>query len=214
MFRFKTKLFSTPSSLFKMAFIFVVSAVIATCGKKDDSSRSGGGPAPAPVQPTFGTGYVIQNGQEVLLSSVISNGPVHMPISVSWSFMANQLLVQRTEMFGVGTSVQKAYNGPIAVRGTMSIPATYALGNCQLPAGTYTIVPLRAGHWGPYGVINVPMFEAINGNVHLMFSFLNGVIVDPNADGVVDRIAGSLRLRKIRYGSQNINCFASSIYLN
>ncbi len=186
--------------------------LIISCGNKGDSSGSSGSPGPL-TNTNFGAGYVIP-GQEVLLSSVHSVGPWFLPVVMNWQFMANQAQIYQGSGFGYSTSIQKSYNGPIAARGTMTIPTTYRLGSCVIPAGSYTLVPLAAGQWGPFGFVNIPSFAAVSGGTQLLMSLIQGVIVDPNADGNADKVAGSLVFQRISSGAGTTNCIASSIYLN
>ncbi len=185
--------------------------LISACGKKDDSSSSGGGSAPQNT--VFGNGYVIPNGQEALLSSVTSSSLVE-PLTVQWNFMANQTIMNQQASYYGYARIQKSYQGPIAVRGNMIVRQNIFIGTCQVPAGTYTIVPLSQGSWGPFGIINIPSFAAISGSTQLMLSFTDAVIVDPNADGIVDQVAGRLNLQRVNYGAQTANCIATSVYLN
>ena len=196
----------------KIGIVMIAVALITSCGKKDDSSSNDG--AVAPGQNTvFGNGYGLPNGQEALLSSVTSTGSWGTPITVQWNFMGNQLAMQQASYLGYGR-IQKNYNGPIAVRGTMIVSQPVYFGMCNIPAGSYTIVPLSQGTWGPFGIINIPSFAAINGATQLQFSFTEAVIVDPNADGIVDQVAGRLTLQRMNYGAQTANCIATSVYLN
>lgn len=201
---------SLSNSIVILNLLFVFLAA-TTCSKKDDSS-SGSGASPIP-NTTFGTGYVTPGANEAVLANVPSRGPYDLPLSVSWSFMVDQARMQQTNVFGFGGSIQKTYRGAVAARGTMSVPTTFFAGGCTIPAGTYTLVPLAAGRWTA-GVVNVPSFEAVQGDTHVLLSLRNAIIVDPNGDGSADHLAGTLVFRKVSSATQTLNCFASSIYLN
>lgn len=195
----------------KAGVLMIALALMVSCGKKDDTSSDGGA---APVQSTvFGNGYIIPNGQEVLLSSVTSSSMVE-PLTIQWNFMANQSIVQQqSSYYGYGR-IQKSYNGPIAVRGTMIVSQNIFIGTCQVPAGAYNLIPLSQGSWGPFGIINIPSFAAVSGSTQLQFSFTDAVILDPNADGIVDKVAGRLTLQRMNYGAQTANCMSLPVYVN
>lgn len=109
-----------------------------------------------------------------------------------WQFIGNQSLMTYL-------SYPKIYSGAFFVRGSINISSSnynyggyngILAGQCILPVGQYTINPISVGTMNN-GIFELQQFEAIQGNVRIVFA-MSGQIKDPNGDGQVDGIFAQL----------------------
>lgn len=123
-----------------------------------------------------------------------------------WQFIGNQQLM--TYM-----SYPKIYSGAFFARGTLSIAAgnyNYGgysgilAGQCILPVGQYTINPISVGTMNN-GIFELQQFEAIQGNVRIVFG-MSGQIKDPNGDGQVDGIFAQLYAMQAMVNGSMMTC--------
>jgi hypothetical protein len=178
--------------------LFLTVALFAAC-QKNNSDNSGIATAPL-VQNQLLPGNCAQcNFAQAQLIQATSQGTNSFPVTINWQLIGEQTKIQ--QLLAVGWNPQKTYSGAIYARGGMTIAAVQnnlsGLGNvvlagyCQIPAGQYTLNPIQPGTMS-LGSFELPQFEAIQGAVRIVFTLSQAVVIDPNGDGVVDRIAGQL----------------------
>jgi hypothetical protein len=105
------------------------------------------------------------------------------------------------------TSPAKVYQGSVAARGNLVIPRGYSTLGCSIPSGTYQIFSNSPGTWSA-GTFQMPHLFAQWGNVQLQVA-MTGVVVDPDGDSLVDRLAGNFQILRVINGTVQ-NCFVNS----
>lgn len=186
--------------LWSLVAVIVTSTV--ACSKK--SSDNNPPPIYSPVNPYGGNlGCANCNFAQAPIMNAQSQGTASFNIAINWQILGDPNMMAQTQMaygggyttgypYG-GTTGQTLYTGPISTMGTMvlaqNINATY----CLLPQGQYTLSSPQAGQMSQ-GRLQFPQLVAVSQTtgVTVLFTFQNGVVVDSNGDGQVDRIYGLL----------------------
>jgi hypothetical protein len=182
----------TMTNLTKTILILVLSAGLFSCKNKDPENKGGGGPF-------YGYGnipgaYRLQTG-EMIIAQPRSEGPQDFPLQIFWQISGEAYRVQQLQWSA--TSIAKSYQGQVVARGTMTIPFNYNSMGCMIPAGQYQVASTGPGMWN-FGVYQFQSLTATNGAVTINMS-MNGIVIDPNGDGQVDHLSGSLRIMNV-YG--------------
>jgi hypothetical protein len=170
------------------ALVGVTTSMVA-CNKGGggDEGRIAGTPSPANHGIANCQGcQSLQNGTTLL--SVPAKGGTSFPVTFQLNIIADNQIMQQIAQ--AGWSVQKTYSGPIYMSGTMTVAANTYAGYCQIPAGTYQLGTLQVGQM-QMGTFMVSQVEAV-GPTRLVFSIGPAVVVDPDGNGVVDRIGGQI----------------------
>lgn len=178
----------------------LLSPLLLSCGNKGGSSSEGGG-NPAPI---YGSSAVLPGG-ELPLATAVSQGPDDLPFTVSWTIMGQAPLVQQLQW--MTTSPAKVYQGSTVARGTLTITVSYPAMGCLIPAGTYQIYSTAPGIWNA-GTFQFHQLMAQSGSLQLQIA-MTGVVVDPNGDSQVDRLAGNFQILRVINGTVQ-NCFVNS----
>ncbi len=190
-------------------------AVLISCQKKDSSNTS----YVAPVVPLTTAGIAGQcvgcSFAQVQLGEVMSEGTSSFPVRIFWRLIGDQVRVQ--QMAAYGSSV-KNYSGAIAVTGEFNVLSQITVGSsyytgyasgCVIPAGVYQINTLQVGN-ATNGSFTIPQFEAVSGATRVIFTLGNATLIDPNADGVLDRandhLYGQLVPVAMTNGAAQIQC--------
>lgn len=197
--------------------VFTLSfAVLISCQKKDSSNTNY--VAPLPTSPAATAGVCAGcNFPQMQMGELMSEGTSSFPVRIVWRLVGDQQRIQQTAAY-MGTSV-KNYSGPIAVTGEMNVLSqinignpyytTYANNGCVIPPGVYQINTLQVGN-ATSGSFTIPQFEAVMGATRVIFALGNATIVDPNADGILDRtndhLYGQLVPVAITNGAAQISC--------
>lgn len=172
-----------------------------SCGNKGSGSSEDSG---IPYYDHGIGGYTLPGG-EAILAQAVSEGPMDLPMTLSWSIYGQAPLVQQLQW--TTTSPAKTYQGLVNARGTLRIPFNYPMMGCMIPAGTYTVASTAQGRWSA-GIFQFPTLIAQNGATTLTMS-MSGVVIDPNGDSQVDRLSGGLQILRVMNGAVQ-NCFVSS----
>ncbi len=157
---------------------------LLACNKKKDD------PAPMPVVPVnaWAGGACSNCGfSSVEIAQPVSQGG---SASITWQILGDINIVN--QIASMGWSVSKLYSGPVVLRGTLTYNVARRAGNCEIPPGTYTIDTRTAGQM-QNGFVSVPELVA-TGPIQFSFGLVDGYIIDPNGDGLADRIGGTLRV--------------------
>lgn len=167
--------------------IFSVMALMTACQPKSDDSV-----ASTPLfQNCTGCGAFAQG----LLYSAGSQGPEPVTVkpvpSIQATFSVYGDSVRQQQLLLSGGSM-KSYSGPLFLNGAMDVNTPVTAGYCVIPAGHYQFQTVTVGQ-AQAGYFTVPMIQAI-GPVQLMFSVVDGVPLDPDADGAVNRVSVQLNL--------------------
>ncbi|MCK6599241.1 MAG: hypothetical protein L6Q37_12825 [Bdellovibrionaceae bacterium] len=173
-----------------------------------------------PINSLVTAGNCVQcNFAQVQLVQATSQGTNSFPVTINWQLIGEQVKIQ--QILAMGWNPQKTYSGLVYARGAMTISSSQAsyynvngilAGQCQIPAGQYTINPLQPGNMS-YGSFELPQFEAIQGAVRIIFQLGNAIIEDPNGDGQVDRIAGMLVPVQMIYNGATVACGDIGVYI-
>lgn len=166
-------------------------ALLVTAFTMTACNRGGGGGGAAPVAstPTFGScsGCNVIGSGTSLFSAPAKGGP-SFPVTFAFNVTGDNAIIQ--QILTAGWSAQKLYNGPIYVNGSFTVSSNTFAGGCQIPAGTYEMSTLQVGQMQS-GSFMVPQIEAI-GPTRLVFAMGPAVVVDPDANGTVDRIGAQI----------------------
>lgn len=186
----KTLSFS-QAKIFSKAIVVLALAMSVGCGKKD--SDSGGKVATSP----FEQAGVCQNcgtwGQGQLFVAT-SQGIPMFPVSINWQILGDVGAINMA--LQQSASPAKVYNGPIIARGGLTLQVQSQIGSCVIPAGQYNLNTLEMGQMSG-GVFGVNRIEAFNGSARMILSLQQGVVVDPNGDGVIDGVGGQLFVQQL-----------------
>lgn len=141
-----------------MALALSASLLVTACGKKG----GGGGSATTPVGPFGACG-----------GCTFSQG-VMMTANSSWGNVLNftmRLIGDSAQMAAQATSSSGRYTGPVMIDGTLVVTTQQNVGQCVIPAGTYTLSTVQPGQTtSSFGDFTVPQFQAV-GPVPLLLSF-------------------------------------------
>jgi len=191
----KTQTSNWNKKLWALWTVLIALSVMTTaCNKKDSNNNANNGiyydQFGNPISPG-GIGSCMNcNFAQGPLGTAQSQGGNSYPATITWNMIGDQNII--AQITAQGWNPQKTYTGPIALTGTMTMSqATYA-GNCSIPAGQYTLNSMQAGTMS-YGGISQVQLQAVIGGAQITFSLENAVVIDSNADGQIERIAGQLR---------------------
>lgn len=198
----KTKILS--QALVILAMVFSVS-----CGKKNDS---GGGVATSPFE-QFGACANCGTWGQGQIFTANSQGIPLFPVMINWQIIGDIGAINMAAQQSV--SVAKVYNGPIIARGGLTLNNQSMIGNCMIPAGQYQLNTLEVGQMSS-GILNISKLEAVNAGARIILSLQQGVIADPNGDGIVDILGGNLFVQQLQLPNGYImNCNDMyGVYLN
>jgi hypothetical protein len=168
-------------SLFAMALTF------SACQKKDSGSSAVLPPAQAVHSFGACTGCPVNPTVVVAAPSTHISG-LRFQFTVLGE-AADVALAQTS-----GQNPQSRYQGIIAVAGTLSVTSPLQVGQCLIQPGQYALSTLEGGIMTGRSFY-LPAFQAVGPTSFLMS--LDGGTLDPNADGVMDRIDGTLNVLQI-----------------
>lgn len=173
------------SKLFSAAALLAILGLSTACQPpKDDSVAA----TPLPFGPCANCGGFTQ---ATLYNSVAEGTPLEgsFPMRMEVRMVGDVLALQTLQAAGHSP---KNYSGPIFVDGLLTFLKPVTAGYCVIPAGAYRFQTLTAGQ-SQNGVFSIPQIQAF-GPTQLVFEIVKGLPLDPNADGVPDRVSFHLRL--------------------
>jgi hypothetical protein len=189
------------------------------CQKSNSSDNTIAAPIVNPNQILAGNCAQCNFAQAQLFNAA-SQGTSSFPVTVNWQFIGEQTKIIQTQQY-YGQSWQKLYSGMVYARGGLTIASVQSsygnfngvlAGQCQIPSGQYTLNPIQPGTMS-MGSFELPQFEAIGGAVRIVFQLRNAVVIDPNGDGQVDKIAGLLVPMQVFYNGGTITCNDMGVYI-
>lgn len=174
--------------------IFSIMALMTACQPKSDDSVAS--------TPLFQNCAGCGGFGQALLYSAGSQGPepgANGSIQATVALYGDVVRLQQLQAQG---STAKNYSGPLFMNGTMVVSRPVSAGYCVIPPGTYQFQTVTVGQ-SQAGAFSIPQLQAI-GPVQLMFTVTNGVPLDPDADGVPNRISVQLNLLQAPLGTAGV----------
>lgn len=160
--------------------VTMIMAVLTACGNNGSSNNNGAQQQVYPNCVNCQVGYPGQVGVGGATFFQASSQDIYGLMSINWSFMAQGAIAQNQYQYnngglygggynyggsiGIGygynyggTSPIISYSGPVTAAGTIAVQQNVNLGNCYLPAGTYSLNSISQGQWSSAMVYNLRM---------------------------------------------------------
>lgn len=163
-------------------------AVLATSWLLTACQKSGSDSAPVtPVNP-YGYCQGCSGFSQSMIFQAPAQGTGSFPVTFAIQMMGDANIIAQTQASGY--SPGRMYTGPAFLTGTMSVAAQTFAGYCMIPAGNYQLNTLQVGQMQA-GQFSIQQIEAV-GPVRFVIAFSPGQVLDPDVNGVIDRVGGQL----------------------
>jgi hypothetical protein len=158
----------------KLGLLVIIMLGLAGCPDNSRNANPGNG------QPGFnGIGNCVNCGfNPAVFSQAVSSTIPQAQLNITLAGDVN-LMSQWAHM---GQNPLFAYQGPVAISGTMNVTSVLPMGMCQLPPGQYQVRSISAGQYN-MGVFQIPALEIV-GPARMVVALGDGVILT-NGNGVI-----------------------------